>query len=386
MPTSLSTNTSGSRTSSRRSAPCPWPGGDRDRDRGQVAGNAGQGPSSILGMAWPRSPRPQGLVAGMRGGRRQAPRSPEALSRPRPGAGRPRSRPRRQLTAGDRGQADEAGHSSSRCRWCARPPEPLHPLIRTGGADPGDAAPRRPGPQRSWTWGSQAALRWWSRPRRTAAMMRSRGRHEASSRTSAPPEPPHLQLEARSKRRGHEGGKARGGCRAAAGRSRAARGRQQAVAVLATSGAASSTEAGCGASAGSSDARRRPRGQCGPRWGRSAPLWRRLRRPAKHRLHVQMCGTLRSTTGFVGRSDAATWARGVLVPGRADVPLSGCPPLRKKLSMTLPARGRSGTPPIYPADLGGQALARACRAGRTLEVPVSFSFQPRSSPDAALSS
>ena len=227
---------------------------------------------------------------------------------------------------------------------------------------------------RSWTCGSQAALPMVVSPSAsTAAMIAfSVAVTDASSRNiDAPRSRPTSSSRARSKLAWTP--RERKASRWVSSRRRPITsppgGGSRQWPVLATSGAASSTEARMRVHrAGSSDARRRPRGSMrtslGPVRSTVAPV------EATSSSIVstsRMCGTLRSTTGSSASSDAATMGSAAfLFPAGRMVPLSGCPPLMTKLSMTLPARGRSGArPPTLPLPaLGLVKLGNdACRVG-----------------------
>src|SRR5512132_3286968 len=267
---------------------------------------------------------------------------------------------------------------------CSPPPSRSTPsMVRRLEPMPEMRAPRPTRKRhRSWTWGSQAALPITVRPSaKTAAMMAfSVAVTDAWSRNiDAPRSRPTSSSRARSKRAWTP--RERKASRWVSSRRRPITsppgGGSRQWPVRATSGAASSTEARMRVHrAGSSDARRRPRGSMrtslGPVRSTVAPV------EATSSSIVstsRMCGTLRSTTGSSASSDAATMGSAAfLFPAGRMVPLSGCPPLMTKLSMTLPARGRSGArPPTLPLpDLGLVKLRprRLSEPARTLEVPL----------------
>src|SRR4029450_10612866 len=280
---------------------------------------------------------------------------------------------------------------------CSPPPSRSTPsMVRRLEPMPEMRAPRPTRKRhRSWTWGSQAALPIPVRPSaRTAAMIAfSVAVTDASSRNiDAPRSRPTSSSRTRSKlawtpREGKAGWWVWSGRRPIT--SRPGGGSRQ-WPVLATSGAASSTDARMRVHrTGSSDGRRRPRGSMrtwlGPLRSTVAPV------EATSSSIVstsRIWGTLCSTTGSSASSEAATMGRAAfLFPAGRMVPLSGCPPLMTKLSITLPAPGRSGArrPTLPWPDLGPVKLRprRLSRPARTLEVPVQDPAAERS-PDASV--
>src|SRR5215218_4810373 len=233
---------------------------------------------------------------------------------------------------------------------------------------------RAPSPSRnrhrSWTWGSQAALPMVVSPSaRTAAMMAfSVAVTDASSRNiGAPRSRPTSSSRALSKLAWTP--RERKASRWVSSRRRPITsppgGGSRQWPVLATRGAASSTEA-----------RRRPRGSMRTWLGPSRSTVAPVEATSSSMVSTsRIWGTLRSTTGSSASRQAATMGRAAfLFPDGRMVPLSGCPPLMTKLSMTLPARGRSGArPPTLPSPHLGPVKLRPRRLSqpaRTLEVPV----------------
>src|SRR5215212_1494640 len=235
---------------------------------------------------------------------------------------------------------------------------------------------------RSWTWGSQAALPMTVVPSAsTAAMMAfSVAVTDASSRNiGAPRSRPTSSSRARSKLAWTP--RLRKASRWVSSRRRPITsppgGGSRQWPVRATSGAASSTDARMRVHrAGSRVARRRPRGSMRTSLGPSRSTLAPVEATSSSMVSTsRIWGTLRSTTGSSASRQAATMGRAAfLFPDGRMVPLSGCPPLMTKLSMTLPARGRSGArPPTLPSPHLGPVKLRPRRLSqpaRTLEVPV----------------
>src|SRR5215211_8716858 len=278
---------------------------------------------------------------------------------------------------------------------CSPPPSRSTPSIRSRLEPIPEMRAPRPtrNRQRSWTWGSQAALPMVVSPSAsTAAMMAfSVAVTDASSRNiDAPRSRPTSSSRARSKLAWTP--RERKASRWVSSRRRPitsppGEGSRQ-WPVRATSGAASSTEARMRVHrAGSSDTRRRPQGSMrtwlGPIRSTVAPveatsssivstsrIWGTLRSttgasasreaatmgsaaflfPDGRMTPVEatsssivstsrIWGTLRSTTGASASREAATMGSAAfLFPDGRMTPVSGCPPLMTKLSMTLPAR------------------------------------------------
>src|SRR5215217_5948925 len=248
---------------------------------------------------------------------------------------------------------------------------------------------------RSWTWGSQAALPMTVVPSAsTAAMMAfSVAVTDASSRNiGAPRSRPTSSSRARSKLAWTP--RLRKASRWVSSRSRPITsppgGGSRQWPVRATSGAASSTDARMRVHrAGSRVARRRPRGSMRTSLEPSRSTLAPVEATSSSMVSTsRIWGTLRSTTGSSASRQAATMGSAAfLFPEGRMVPLSGCPPLMTKLSMTLPARGRSGArPPTLPLPhLGPVKLRprRLSRPARTLVVPVQLRFRPRRVPPHA---
>src|SRR5829696_1429279 len=257
---------------------------------------------------------------------------------------------------------------------CSPPPSRSTPSIRSRLEPIPEMRAPRPvrNRQRSWTWGSQAALPMMVVPSAsTAAMMAfSVAVTDASSRNiGAPRSRPTSSSRARSKLAWTP--RERKASRWVSSRRRPITsppgGGSRQWPVRATSGAASSTEARIRVHrAGSSEARRRPRGSMrtslGPVRSTVAPVDSTSSSIVST---SRMLGTLRSTTGSSASNDAATMGRAAfLFPAGRMVPLSGCPPLMTKLSMTLPAPAAVGGTAAYStvtASRPGQAPATPCR-------------------------
>src|SRR5215211_5154082 len=231
---------------------------------------------------------------------------------------------------------------------CSPPPSRSTPSIRSRLEPIPEMRAPRPtrNRQRSWTWGSQAALPMVVSPEAsTAAMMAfSVAVTDASKRNiDAPRSRPTSSSRARSKLAWTP--RERKASRWVSSRRRPITsppgGGSRQWPVLATSGAASSTEARMRVhSAGSSAGRRSPRGSMrtwlGPVRSTVAPV---EATSSSIVATSRIWGTLRSTTGSSASSAAATMGSAAfLFPDGRTVPLSGCPPLMRKLSITLPAR------------------------------------------------
>ena len=294
----------GSRTSSRRSARCPWPGWrPRPRSRSGRPGTPARARRRSWGWPGRGRPRSPGSARGARaGGPRRAPRSA-------PGGEADLDRAQVVLdhAPASSPQVTWPGRRSwpprcSRCRWCTR---------RSGRSTPSMVRferSRRCGAQadqeaaRSWTWARRRRADDVSPSARTAAMMAfSVAVADASSRNISTPRAGYLQLQRPVEAsRGRPGWERQQWRRAAAADRR--RGRRQAWPVRATSGAASSTRPGCGCTA---PGRARPgagrAGRCGPGWAR--PLHRRPGRgdQLQHRLHVQDPGHVAQQHRLVGQ-------------------------------------------------------------------------------------
>src|SRR5215216_5643127 len=235
---------------------------------------------------------------------------------------------------------------------CSPPPRRSTPsMVRRLEPMPEMRAPRPTrNRHRSRTWGSQAALPITVLPSaRTAAMMAfSVAVTDASSRNiDAPRSRPTSSSRARSKRAWTP--RERKASRWVSSRRRPITsppgGGSRQWPVLATSGAASSTDARMRVHrAGSRVGRRRPRGSMRTWLGAVRSTLAPVEATSSSMVSTsRIWGTLCSTTGSSASRQAATMGSAAfLFPDGRMVPLSGCPPLMTKLSMTLPARGRSG--------------------------------------------
>src|SRR5215211_4166306 len=272
---------------------------------------------------------------------------------------------------------------------CSPPPSRSTPsMVRRLDPIPEMRAPRPTrNRHRSWTWGSQAALPMTVVPSASTAAMTafSVAVTDASSRNiGAPRSRPTSSSRARSKLAWTP--RLRKASRWVSSRRRPITsppgGGSRQWPVRATSGAASSTDARMRVHrTGSRVARRRPRGSMRTSLGPSRSTLAPVEATSSSMVSTsRIWGTLRSTTGSSASRQAATMGSAAfLFPDGRMVPLSGCPPLMTKLSMTLPARGRSGArPPTLPwPDLGPVKLRprRLSRSARTLVVPVQASVQ-----------
>ncbi len=371
MPTSLSTNTSRfSNIFSKISTVPPAWVATATRDRGQV-GRGTPARARRRSSGWPGRGRPRPPGPGRGGTRRRSPSSSQVSPRRlKPASTGRRSSSITPSTASsppvDRGQAEEAGHLDVvgadgvlAAAQRARPPRWSGGWSRCRRCGP----PGRPGSrQRSWTWGSQAALPITVSPSaRTAAMIgvlggrdrrlveehrRPRSRPTSSSRARSKlawtPRERKASRWVSSRRRPITSPP--GGQQAVAGPGHQRRRQQHRRPDAGAQGRV----------------QRRPAQAAGSMrtWLGPSPLHRRAGRgdQLQHGVHVQDLGDVAQHHRLVGQQRGGhDGQRGVLVPGRADGAAQRLPALDDEALHYAPSSaGRSGArPPTLPwPDLG----------------------------------